>query len=66
MIAGFTFQTGPEEQPSGWRWEMRHFNDPVTYRHENRTFRLLRMIAPAIVVALFLVAFVSSLIWQSS
>ena len=45
---------------------MRHFNDPVTYRHENRTFRLLRMIAPAIVVALFLVAFVSSLIWQSS
>jgi hypothetical protein len=45
---------------------MRHSNDPVTYRHENRTFRLLRMIAPAIVVALFLVAFVSSLIWQSS
>lgn len=45
---------------------MRQTNDPMTYRHENQTFRLLRMIAPAIVVALFLVAFVSSLIWQSS
>jgi hypothetical protein len=45
---------------------MRPKNDPMTYRHENQAFRLLRMIAPAIVVALFLVAFVSSLIWQSS
>jgi hypothetical protein len=45
---------------------MRQNDDPMTHRHENRTFRLLRMIAPAILVALFLVVFVSSLIWQSS
>jgi hypothetical protein len=44
---------------------MRQNNDPMTYRHENQTFRLLRMIAPAIVVALFLVVFVSTLIWQA-
>jgi hypothetical protein len=45
---------------------MRPNDDPMTYRHENQPFRLLRMIAPAIVVALFLLAFVFSLIWQNS
>jgi hypothetical protein len=45
---------------------MRQKNDPMTYRHETQTFRLLRMIAPAIVVALFVAAFAASLIWQSS
>jgi hypothetical protein len=38
--------------------------DLLTYAHENRKFVLVRMIAPAVVVSLFLVAFIYGVEWQ--
>ncbi len=43
---------------------MAEFADLLTYAHENRKFVFVRLIAPAIVVSLFLAAFVYEVEWQ--
>jgi hypothetical protein len=44
---------------------MAQFDDWRSYAHENRKFIIFRLIAPFIVVSLFLCAFLYGLAWQS-
>jgi hypothetical protein len=44
--------------------EMAEFGALLTYAHENRNFVLFRLVAPFIVISLFLVAFIYGVEWQ--
>lgn len=43
---------------------MTEIADLLNYAHENKRFVLLRLIAPAIVISLFLAAFIYGVEWQ--
>jgi hypothetical protein len=43
---------------------MAEISEVLTYAHENKKFILFRLVAPFIVVSLFLCAFVYGLEWQ--